>query len=194
MDGIEEKVIQVQAGNVHEYACIVERFQQPLYRYCTRLLGNRQEAEDAVQEVLVKAYEKIHLYQPLASFSSWLYKLAYHHCLNLLRRRQLQHKIMWFFRQDDLAPSAEQAMTDELFDEPLASAWLSLSGEERSLVVLRVFEEKSFEEIGAIMNKNKEAVKKRFGRVRQKLKSVMGKSEVSETCVNAVAALQMRRR
>lgn len=39
MDGIEEKVIQVQAGDVREYACIVERFQQPLYLYCTRLLG-----------------------------------------------------------------------------------------------------------------------------------------------------------
>ncbi|MFL1673038.1 RNA polymerase sigma factor [Paenibacillus dendritiformis] len=194
MDGIEEKVIQVQAGDVHEYACIVERFQQPLYRYCTRLLGNRQEAEDAVQEVLVKAYEKIHLYQPLASFSSWLYKLAYHHCLNLLRRRQLQHKIMRLFRQEGLAPSAEQAVTEELFDEPLASAWLSLSGEERSLVLLRVFEEKSFEEIGIIMNKNRDAVKKRYGRLRQKLKSVIGESEVRETCVNAAAAMKMRRR
>ncbi|MBG9793367.1 DNA-directed RNA polymerase subunit sigma [Paenibacillus dendritiformis] len=195
MDGIEEKVIQVQAGDVHEYACIlVERFQQPLYRYCTRLLGNRQEAEDAVQEVLVKAYEKIHLYQPVVSFSSWLYKIAYHHCLNLLRRRQLQRKIMWMFRPDDLAPSAEQRMTDELFDEPLASAWLSLSGEERSLLVLRVFEEKSFEEIGTIMNKNREAVKKRYGRVRQKLKSVIGESEVRETCVNSGAAMKMRRR
>lgn len=193
MDGIEEKVIQVQAGDVHEYACVVEMFQQPLYRYCTRLLGNREEAENAVQEVLVKAYEKIHMYKPLVSFSSWLYKIAYHHCLNLLRRRQLQRKIMWIFRQDDLAPSAEQAMTDELFDEPLASAWLSLSGEERSLVVLRVFEEKSFEEIGAIMNKNKEAVKKRFGRAKQKLKNVMDQSEVSETCDNAVAVLKMKR-
>ncbi|BFH68897.1 ECF RNA polymerase sigma factor SigW [Paenibacillus dendritiformis] len=194
MDGIEEKVIQVQAGDVHEYACIVERFQQPLYLYCTRLLGNRQEAEDAVQEALVKAYEKIHLYRPVVGFSSWLYKIAYHHCLNLLRRRQLQRKITSLFRQEGLAPSAEQAITEELFDEPLASAWLSLSGEERSLVVLRVFEEKSFEEIGIIMNKNREAVKKRYGRIRQKLKSVIGESEVRETCVNSAAAMKMRRR
>lgn len=147
-----------------------------------------------MQEVLVKAYEKIHLYQQRVSFSSWLYKIAYHHCLNLLRRRQLQRKIMCLFRQEGFAPSVEQTITEELFDEPLASAWLSLSGEERSLVVLRVFEEKSFEEIGIIMNKNMEAVKKRYGRVRQKLKSVIGESEVRETCVNSGAAMKMRRR
>ena len=72
------------------------------------MLGNRQEAEDAAQEVLVKAYEKIHLYQQRVSFSSWLYKIAYHHCLNLLRRRQLQRKIMRLFRQESLAPSANR--------------------------------------------------------------------------------------
>ncbi|WP_407053374.1 RNA polymerase sigma factor [Paenibacillus dendritiformis] len=194
MDSMEEKVFQVQAGDVQEYACIVERFQRPLYLYCTRLLGNRHEAEDAVQEVLIKAYEKIHLYRPLVSFSSWLYKIAYYHCLNLLRRRQLQRKIMRLFRQEDRTPSAEQMLTEELFEEPLSLAWLSLSGEERNLVVLRVFEERTFDEIAVIMKKNKEAVKKRYGRVRQKLKKVIGESEVSGICVNAAAAMKLKRK
>ncbi|BFH68893.1 MAG: hypothetical protein E6230_20190 [Paenibacillus dendritiformis] len=44
-------------------------------------------------------------------------------------------------------------LTDELFDEPLSLGWLSLSGEERNLVVLRVFEERTFDEIAVIMKK-----------------------------------------
>lgn len=44
-------------------------------------------------------------------------------------------------------------LTDELFDEPLSLGWLSLPGEERNLVVLRVFEERTFDEIAVIMKK-----------------------------------------
>lgn len=87
---LEELIISIQKGNIERYAFIVRAFQTPIYRYCYRLLENKQDAEDAVQDVLVKGYQSIHQYKSQMHFSAWLYRIAYHHCLNLLRRRRLQ--------------------------------------------------------------------------------------------------------
>ncbi|MBA9088592.1 RNA polymerase sigma-70 factor (ECF subfamily) [Fontibacillus solani] len=173
MDFVGKYVDEVKAGEISKYVHIVEAFQAPLYRYCTRMLGNRQEAEDAVQDILVKGYEKIGMYEPTVSFSSWLYKIAHYHCLNLLRRRSVQRKFQSWFRQDEVADSAEQMMISRLFGEPLSSAIRSLSAEEHSLLILRVLEEKSFAEIGEISGKSTEAVKKKYGRLKLKLQKLM---------------------
>ncbi|WP_246317407.1 RNA polymerase sigma factor [Paenibacillus agri] len=169
MEGVEQAIMRVQDGESEQYALIVETFQKPIYRYCCRLLNSRTEAEDAVQEVLVKAYQNIGQYRPLTSFSSWLYKIAYHHCLALLRKRTRQNKILMLFQPGPPAESPEQAMERRIFSEPLAIALAGLSPEERSLLVLRVFEEQSFAEIGEILDKNMEAVKKKYRRTLLKL-------------------------
>ncbi|MCY9516963.1 RNA polymerase sigma factor [Paenibacillus apiarius] len=191
MESVEEWVKKVKAGEIDEYVHIVKTYQEPIYRYCSRLLGSKHEAEDAVQDILVKAYEKIELYKPTVNFSSWLYKIAYHHCLNLIRKRGNQHKFKWWFKQDTVAESAEQTLTNTMFGEPLASALASLSAEERNLLVLRVFEEKPFAEIGEILGKGAEAAKKKYGRVKLKLKKLMEDREVNETCVNPDKLLKM---
>ena len=173
MESAEKYVMEVQAGEIHKYVHIVEAFQAPLYRYCTRMLGNRQEAEDAVQDILIRAFEKIEGYEPTGSFSSWLYRIAHYHCLNLLRKRSVQRKFQRWFRQDTITESAEQTMTGRLFGEPLASAITSLNAEERSLLILRALEEKSFAEIGEISGKSAGAVKKKYGRLKLKLQKLM---------------------
>ena len=132
MVGIEQTIIRVQAGEVESYALIVEAYQKPIYRYCCRLLGSRTESEDAVQDILVKAYQNIGTYRPLASFSSWLYKIAYHHCLSLIRKRRRHLEIMSFFQPDPPAQSPEQLMDQYIFNEDLSLALSKLTMEERS--------------------------------------------------------------
>ena len=193
MQSVEVCIGKVKAGEIDEYVHIVKAYQEPIYRYCSRLLGSREEAKDAVQDILVKAYEKIDYYEPTVNFSSWLYKIAYHHCLNLIRKRKTQRKFNWWFKQDAVAESAEETFTNTMFGEPLASALSGLSAEERNLLVLRVFEEKSFAEIGEIMEKGAEAVKKKYGRVKRKLKKLMENREVSEACVTPDTLLKMKR-
>ncbi|MNO65949.1 ECF RNA polymerase sigma factor SigW [compost metagenome] len=173
MDGIEHTVVRVQAGEVESYTLIVEAYQKPIYRYCCRLLGSRTEAEDAVQDILVKAYQHIGSYRPITSFSSWLYKIAYHHCLNLIRKRQRYLKMMALFQPDPPADSPEQLMDRYIFNEHLTFALSKLKVEERNLLVLRIFEEQSFSEIAEILDKNTDAVKKRYGRTITKLGKMM---------------------
>ncbi|MEK4877518.1 MULTISPECIES: RNA polymerase sigma factor [Paenibacillus] len=185
LDGIEHTVVRVQAGEVDSYALIVEAFQKPIYRYCCRLLGSRTEAEDAVQEILVKAYQHIGTYRPIASFSSWLYKIAYHHCLSLIRKRQSQIKFMALFQPDPPAESPEQLMDRYIFNEHLIFALAKLKTEERNLLVLRIFEEQSFPEIAEILDKNTDAVKKKYRRTITKLgKMLNAQKGGTEWCGN----------
>ncbi|KQO18232.1 RNA polymerase sigma factor [Paenibacillus sp. Leaf72] len=168
---LERLISAVQAGETEHYAAIVQAFQQPLYHYCWRMLANRQDAEDAVQDIFVKAYEAIAGYVPKVHFSAWLYRIAYHHCLNLLRRRRLQKQWLRLFRPSEMtAASAEEELDNRLYTPALAAALAALSLEERNLLVLRVFEEKSYAELGVIMGKKPDALKKRMSRIKQKIK------------------------
>ncbi|MGG4346313.1 RNA polymerase sigma factor [Paenibacillus lautus] len=171
---LEESIEQVLNGDRQAFVHIVEAYQQQIFMYCWRLLNQRQDAEDAVQEIMVKAYQKLETYEPKTSFSSWLYKIAYHHCLNMLRRRRFFHSIAPLLRTDkEQAESAEQEAQKYIIGESMERALRRLTPEERNLLILRVFEEKSFAEIGLILDKTKDSVKKRYSRLIQKIKKWM---------------------
>ncbi|MGG4217147.1 sigma-70 family RNA polymerase sigma factor [Paenibacillus jamilae] len=183
---IEYRIQQVQAGEIQDYAYIVQEYQRQIFVYCWRLLGNEQEAEEAVQDIFVNAFEKISRYKPAAGFSSWLYKMAYHHCLNLIRRKKLQRKfrLSLFTSTNGTSDSAAQIMERQLFSEPLSRALDQLNAEERNLLVLRIFEEKTFGEIAEIMNKSEDATKKKYGRTKTKLKKIMEPLKEDQKCVS----------
>ncbi len=183
---IEYRIKRVQAGEIQDYAYIVKEYQRQIFVYCWRLLGSEQEAEEAVQDIFVNAFEKISRYKLTVGFSSWLYKVAYHHCLNLIRRKNLQRKfkLTLFTSTNMTSDSAAQVMERQLFSEPLSRALDQLNAEERNLLVLRVFEEKTFGEIADIMNKSEEAIKKKYGRTKTKLKTIMEPLKEDHKCVN----------
>ncbi|MCE3199814.1 RNA polymerase sigma factor [Paenibacillus sonchi] len=173
MEAIEETIRRIQSGEIYLFANIVNEYQQRIYIYCLRLLRNEDEAEDAVQDIMLKVFEKIKSYHPKVTFTSWMYKVAYNHCLNLLRKRRIRQQFNWLFRQEVTAESAEQSVVKKMVSEPVADALSMLTTEERNLLILRVFEEKTFEEIGEILGKSMDAVTKKYGRVRQKMKNTM---------------------
>ncbi|MDO7906703.1 sigma-70 family RNA polymerase sigma factor [Paenibacillus sp. JX-17] len=182
---IEACITRVQNGETDQYTFIVQRFQHPIFLYCWRLMGNRQDAEDAVQDILVKAFENIYRYRPDVRFASWLYKLAYHHCLNLLRRRNFQRKLkLVLFDQETIVHNPDYDIEKSLFSEPLSLALQKLTIEERNLLVLRVFEEKPFGDIGIIMGKSTEAVKKKYSRTRAKLMKQLHTIEEVQQCLS----------
>ncbi len=159
------------------YSRIVAEFQQPIYRYCCRMLANRQDAEDAVQDILVKSYQRLHQYGRSDNFAAWLYRIAYRHCLNLLRKRKIHRQAMRMLRPEAASASAEQELDDRLFDPALAAALTRLSAKERNLLVLRVFEEKSYAEIGEMLGTRPNALIKRMQRIVRKVRGMMNAEE-----------------
>ncbi|KTD84985.1 RNA polymerase subunit sigma [Paenibacillus etheri] len=182
VDSIEEKIKRVQAGEVYLFSDIIRLYQQRIYLYCFRLLNNKEEAEDAVQDIFIKAYQNIGHFESQVSFNSWLYRVSYNHCLNQLRRKKFQNQLRKLLRQDVTTKSAEQMVENQLFSESVTSALEKLSVEERNLLILRIFEDKSFAEISEILGKSTVTVRKRYERTRCKLREVIERKE-KQLCV-----------
>jgi len=134
------------------------------------MLGSVEEAEDAVQEVFIKAYRKLDSYKADTSFSSWLYKIAYNHCVDCLRKRKnfqfvplLDNTIPGY---DTTAYSVEK---DEL-SLLLLKAISMLPPEDKTVLMLRVLEEKSYDEIAEILGKRSCTVRKKYERAKKRVK------------------------
>ncbi|WP_172253203.1 RNA polymerase sigma factor [Saccharibacillus deserti] len=155
---------RVRNGETDAYGDIIAAFEKSIYLYALYLLRNRDEAEDAAQEIFIKAFRKIDQYQG-GVFSSWLYKIAYHHCLDLLRKRKRIDKLLGRYilqKKQDLP--AHSAYEDEIYEMLNA-----LNGEERQILLLRALEEYSYKEIGEILDMNPVTARKKYARIRQKL-------------------------
>jgi RNA polymerase sigma-70 factor (ECF subfamily) len=166
-DAEDRRIVeQVLAGDTPAFERVVERYQQSVYTLALRMLGNRDEAVDATQNSLVKAYEKLHTYDARYRFFSWLYRIAVHECLNVRRAQRTR---------DTRTPPAATAIdpvdpveTDER-RRVIEAALHSLSAEHRQVIVLRHFGELSYEEIGEALGLPVKTVKSRLYTARQQL-------------------------
>ena len=69
-------------GNTAAFGKIVEKYQRPVYNLCYRLLGNAVEAEDAAQEIFIRAYTRLESYDDRRQFSTWLFSIAANYCID----------------------------------------------------------------------------------------------------------------
>lgn len=182
MNPIETAVQGVKDGNIECFEIVVETFQQQLFRYCYRMLGNLQEAEDAVQEAFLKAFDKIHSYKNSSNFSSWIYKITYNHCISLIRRKKMLQFVPFLEtnipENEDVGKSFEEFQINKEINLVLKR----LSIEDRCIVILKNIDEKSFEEIAQILNLKPATVRKRYERLRKKLR--VGFQEIKGGIVN----------
>jgi RNA polymerase sigma-70 factor (ECF subfamily) len=161
---------KIRAGDVQLFEQIIESYQQPLFKYCFHMLGDFQEAEDAVQDSFVKAYEQLHKFTENISFNAWLYKITYNHCVNFLRRKKLIQFIPFIEDVKGTDDSLDGYFTKDQLSEDLLKGLSKLKIGDRSIIVLRVVEEKSYEEICLILNISKASARKKFERAMSKFK------------------------
>lgn len=154
---------QVQAGDKQAYTHIIRRYQQQIFLYCYYLLKNREEAEDAAQEIFIRGLEHIHHFVPTASFSAWLYKIAQNHCTDLLKRNARTFKSFIQYKLNlKQQPIYEYTnLIHELLDQ--------LSLKDRQILLLRSLEDYNYEEIATIMGLKSSTIRKRYERLRKKL-------------------------
>lgn len=79
-------------GNEEAFTEIVRRNSRMIYRVSRRVLKNHEDAEDTLQNVLVKMYQRLHGIEELASFSSWLFRVTFNEALMTLRRNRSRNQ------------------------------------------------------------------------------------------------------
>jgi RNA polymerase sigma-70 factor, ECF subfamily len=88
LTGMDQVLAAARAGDQAAFTWMVEPLQHELQVHCYRMLGSVEDAEDAVQETLLRAWARLDSYAGQASFRAWLYGIATHACLDALRRRK----------------------------------------------------------------------------------------------------------
>lgn len=169
---IQALIERVQNGDTDSFEPIIHLYEQSLFRYCCFLLGNKQEAEDAVQDILFQAYRHMHKVDSTKPLRPWLYTIAQNHCYNMLKKRKRWLSLLPLFRSGDPPAKSAEQVAAERFDGEFGeiARWIQgLSAQEKHLLVLRVVEECTFEEIGRMMNEKPTTIRKRFERLRRKL-------------------------
>ncbi len=164
-------VERARRGDQQAFARLVEAYQGPVYNLAYRMLGNATEAEDATQETFVRVYTKLHTYQPDRKLSSWVFSIASHYCIDRLRRRS--HTSFLSLDEDPLVtvlPSGEQgpedsALRTETRDE-IQELVAQLPPAYRVPLILRYWQDMSYQEIADVLGLSVQAVKSRLHRAR----------------------------
>lgn len=164
---IEQIVQEIQQGDIEQFRTVIQQFQRQIYVYCKCLLNDKDQAEDAVQEIFIKSYQDMNSYSPTVSFQAWLYKIAYNHCLNLNKKKARDRKLFNIFKEL-YRPSLQHQI-----DSPSDLQYLlnPLSMEEKHILLLRAVEQYSYDEIAEVMDLKPATIRKKYERLRKKLKN-----------------------
>ncbi|HRY29104.1 MAG TPA: RNA polymerase sigma factor [Elusimicrobiota bacterium] len=171
----DEQIIRaVLNGRREEFAHLVRRHQEKVRSLCLSLMRNATEADDAAQEVFVKAFQALGRFQGRSRFSTWLYRVAYRHCLDLLRsrgrRRTDSLEVLLEERGEGAMPVAASSGGAALENrEVLEKILSSLPPEYRLILTLREAQGLSYEELAAATGTTLDSVKARLRRARQAL-------------------------
>ena len=171
---------RVAAGDADAFATLVEAHQERLLRLCERMLGDAEDARDAVQEVFLKAYRKAADFRPHGQVYTWLYRIATNHCLNRLRRRRLVRFIQWEepaeheappFDPPDGAADPAAALESRRLWRQTRSAIAGLPAGQRTVLVLARFEGMSYRQIADILGITEGAVESRLFRAMRRIEA-----------------------
>jgi len=156
---VEALVRRLQAGDARAFDAFYKETFPTVYRMCFRLMGGSDEFEDVVQDVYLRVYRKIHLFEWRSQVSTWLYRI----CANTVTSRRRWSRVTQFFA---LMPGEDFATTlPELTDHRLPSdeaersqftkciykALETLSEKKRTVFILYELEERTAEEIAEIL-------------------------------------------
>jgi RNA polymerase sigma factor (sigma-70 family) len=164
----ERLVDLVRAGSDPAFEAIVERYRRPLTRYASRLLAP-ERAEDVVQQAFMQAYEAMHRDSAELRLRPWLYAIAHNAALNALRDRALGHAEL--SDRFDGVERPDQALERTQGLRELVAAVQALPERQRSAILLRELEGRSYEEIATALGVTDGAVRQLLNRARNSLRA-----------------------
>lgn len=167
-------------GDEEAYKRLLEKYRGPLYGLLYKMVRNREEAEDLVQEAFIKAFSALANFREEFAFSTWLYKIAINNCIDHLRKKKLATYSLdrpVVMREGDVkrdypdfSSSPELTLIAKEKIRLIEEAINSLPERYRIVIVLRHSEDKPYEEIAQILGIPLGTVKARLFRAREMLK------------------------
>ncbi|MCK4880343.1 MAG: sigma-70 family RNA polymerase sigma factor [Bacteroidales bacterium] len=182
---IKYRIGRVKAGDRDAFSGLVDAYKDMVYTVCLRMLTSEADAEEAAQDVFVKVYRSLESFQEKAKFSTWLYRIAYNHCISVIRKKVKMIDLV------DEIPDGEvdegemnglESISVEERSRYLKMAIESLAETDAVVVTLFYYDEMSLDEIAEITGLTSGNIRIKLHRSRKKMYRVICenlKSEVS---------------
>ena len=184
--GVDERKLigRILAGHTEEFGYFLESYGRQVFALVSRLVTQQMDAEEVAQDAFVNAFTRLDNYDSRSSFSTWISRIAYNCAIDRLRSMKRE-------RTDDIderqLAEVSDSMADELMqteDEDrivlLQRAIDTLSPDDRMLITLYYYDDRSVKDIAYIMSVKENNVMQRLHRVRKRLCVLMKKMENGE--------------
>ncbi len=170
-------------GDQQAFCSLVNAYQRPVMSLTYRMLSDVEEAEDAAQETFLRAWSRLHQYNPEHKFSTWVFSIANHHCIDRLRKRRVtvvpldDSPVVFSLQGSEDRP--EESLLDRESAQEMQALVELLPPEYRMPLILRYWQDCSYQEIADVMELSLPAVKSRLFRARQKLAEEYERSQAA---------------
>lgn len=188
---------RAQKGDTAAFEQLVTPHEALIWRVCWQMMGNTEDAKDALQETMLKAWRSLGSYRGEAALSTWLYRVAVSCCTDALRKGRLRRAGSVEALQEagfdpaDPAPTPEETALQNDRRAALRRALNELPEEQRAALVLTAVEGKSYEETAALLGIAVGTVKSRCNRARARLTELLSQ-EAEQTGAARVKADRRR--
>lgn len=163
---------EVLAGNVEAYARLVDRHYDRCARVAARILGNREDAEEAVQDAFLRAFRALGEYEERERYSAWLTRILVNQCRTVLARTRRREAVFVDLDPRELDLAAGEGQGDGPWPD-LERALMRLPPEQREAVVLKYADDLTYEEMSRVTGAGESALKMRIQRAFVRLRALL---------------------
>ncbi len=178
-------VIRAKDGDQKAYAELMQRYKDSIYFMALKMVNNKDDAMDLTVETFGKAFENIEKYKPDFAFSTWLFRIATNNCIDFIRKKRLNVVSLQSLSEEDKDEKQLQIASDTLNpeqtsikkqeSEKLKSIVEQLPQRYRTLIILRYYDEQSYEEIAQQLDLPLGTVKAQLFRARDLMSNIMNR-------------------
>ena len=162
---------------MEDFRVLAERHHKTVFRLAYRMTGNQHDAEDVVQETLLRAYKQLSKFDGRSAFSTWLHRITANCAIDLIRARKKRHTRQGAEFNPEITlssePSPERLTGSSEIRQMLEPALAELSEMERAAFVMRHYEGLGIEAIGETLGVQPNAAKHTVFRAVQKLRRAL---------------------
>jgi RNA polymerase sigma-70 factor (ECF subfamily) len=181
MDDDQQAITECQTGNTESYRYLVEKYKIRAYQLALLYTGNRDDALDLSQEAFCRAFRAIKSFKPGKNFYTWLYEIIKNICINNYQQRK-RHRALSVDQEQDVfedqvstAPRPDEVFEEHEMRERLWAAINKLRIQDREIIILKDFNDVSYEQISDVLSIPLGSVMSRLYYARQRLAKLLGR-------------------
>ena len=168
-------------GDQDAFESLVHQYEKKVFALTLRTCGNPDDAAEAAQDAFLSAWQGLPFFRGDSSFSTWLYRLSYNACVNLLRREN-RHRVAAKASLDDdelsldvpgYAVTPHESLERQELRDEIEEGLLALTPEHREVLILREIHQLSYDEIADTLELDVGTVKSRISRGRKQLRNFL---------------------